>query len=37
MIATGYSIKPEHWDEKKRWVKRACPKFIILPQNRTAV
>lgn len=27
LIATGYNIKPEHWDEKKRWIKRACPKF----------
>lgn len=27
LIATGYSIKPEHWDDKKKWIKRACPKF----------
>lgn len=27
LLATGYSIKPIYWDEKKRWVKRACPKF----------
>jgi integrase len=27
LIATGYSIKPDHWDDKKKWVKRACPKF----------
>jgi len=27
LISTGYNIKPEHWDEKKRWVKRACPQF----------
>lgn len=27
LIATGYSIKPEHWDSKKRWIKRACPQF----------
>lgn len=20
-------IKPEHWDSKKRWIKRACPEF----------
>ncbi|MDL2306340.1 hypothetical protein LJC72_13570 [Bacteroides sp. OttesenSCG-928-D19] len=27
LIATGYNIKPDHWDEKKRWVKRACSQF----------
>jgi integrase len=27
LIATGYSIKPAHWDDKKKWVKRACPQF----------
>jgi integrase len=27
LISTGYNIKPDHWDEKKRWVKRACPQF----------
>ncbi len=27
MIATGYTIKPEHWDNKKKWIKRACPQF----------
>ncbi|KAA6304415.1 Tyrosine recombinase XerC, partial [termite gut metagenome] len=26
-ISTGYNIKPEHWDAKKKWVKRACPQF----------
>lgn len=27
LISTGYTIKPDHWDDKKRWVKRACPEF----------
>lgn len=27
LIATGYNIKPEHWDSKKKWIKRACPQF----------
>ena len=27
LIATGYDIKPDHWDNKKKWIKRACPKF----------
>lgn len=27
LIATGYSIKPEHWDSKKKWIKRACSQF----------
>ena len=27
LISTGYSIKPDHWDDKKKWVKRACPQF----------
>ena len=27
LIATGYSIKPVHWDDKRKWVKRACPQF----------
>ena len=26
-ISTGYNIKPEHWDTKKRWIKRACPNY----------
>ncbi|MFI3303987.1 MAG: site-specific integrase [Rikenellaceae bacterium] len=25
LIAIGYSIKPEHWDEKRTCVKKACP------------
>lgn len=27
LISTGYNIKPEHWDVKKRWIKRACPNY----------
>jgi len=27
LISTGYSIKPEHWDAKKKWIKRACPHY----------
>ncbi|MEA4949482.1 MAG: phage integrase SAM-like domain-containing protein, partial [Petrimonas sp.] len=27
LISTGYNIKPDHWDEKKRWIKRACSQF----------
>ena len=27
LISTGYRIKPEHWDKKKKWIKRACPNF----------
>lgn len=27
LISTGYNIKPDHWDDKKRWIKRACPEF----------
>ncbi|MDL2224000.1 site-specific integrase [Bacteroidales bacterium OttesenSCG-928-M06] len=27
LIATGYSIKYDHWDEKKKCVKRACPEY----------
>ena len=27
LISTGYSIKPVHWDDKKKWIKRACPQF----------
>lgn len=26
-ISTGFNIKPEHWDEKKTWIKRACPQY----------
>lgn len=25
LISTGHSIKPQYWDEKKKWIKRACP------------
>lgn len=27
LIATSYNIKPEHWDAKKKWIKRASPEF----------
>lgn len=27
LIATGYSIKPVYWDDKKKWIKRASPEF----------
>lgn len=27
LIATGYSIKPIYWDDKKKWIKRASPEF----------
>ena len=27
LIATGFNINPEHWDNKKKWIKRACPQF----------
>gem|GEM_PF-5038988 len=27
LIATGCNIRPDHRDDKKRWVKRACPQF----------
>lgn len=27
LISTGYNIKPEYWDAKKRWIKRACPQY----------
>lgn len=27
LIATGYSIKFDHWDDKKKCVKRACPEY----------
>lgn len=36
LIATGYNIKPEHWDSKKKWIKRAYPQFedidLVLPR-----
>ena len=27
LISTGYSIKPEHWNAKKKWIKRSCPNY----------
>ena len=27
LIPTGYSIKPEYWNIKKKWIKRACPEY----------
>lgn len=27
LISTGYKIKPEYWNIKKRWIKRACPDY----------
>jgi integrase len=27
LISTGYNIKLEHWDEKRKWIKRACSHY----------
>ena len=27
LIATGFDINPEHWDSKKKWIKRASPEY----------
>lgn len=27
LISTGYNIKPEYWNTKKKWIKRACPGY----------
>lgn len=37
LISTGYNIKPEHWDEKNRWVKRACPQFDEIDSALTKI
>jgi hypothetical protein len=37
LISTGYSIKPDHWDDKKKWVKRACPQFEEIDSLLTKV
>jgi integrase len=37
LIATGYSIKPIHWDDKKKWVKRACPEFDDIDSALTKI
>lgn len=37
LISTGYNIKPDHWDDKKRWIKRACPKFEEIDSALTKI
>lgn len=37
LISTGYNIKPEHWDDKKRWIKRACPEFEEIDSALTKI
>ncbi len=37
LIATGYSIKPIHWDEKKKWIKRASPKYDEIDKVLTKI
>ncbi|MFV0398118.1 MAG: tyrosine-type recombinase/integrase [Bacteroidales bacterium] len=37
LISTGYNIKPDHWDDKKRWIKRACPEFEEIDSALTRI
>ena len=37
LISTGYNIKPEHWDDKKRWVKRACSQIDDIDSALTKI
>lgn len=37
LISTGYTIKPDHWDDKKRWIKRACPEFEEIDSALTKI
>ncbi|NDW12671.1 site-specific integrase [Bacteroides sp. 214] len=37
LISTGYNIKPDHWDDKKRWIKRACPEFEEIDSALTKI
>lgn len=37
LISTGYVIKPDHWDDKKRWIKRACSKFEDIDSALTKI
>ena len=37
LISTGYSIKPIYWDEKRKWVKRACPQFEEIDSMLTKI
>ena len=36
-ISTGYNIKPEHWDAKKKWIKRACPHYDEIDSTLTKI
>lgn len=27
LISTGYNIRPEYWNPKKKWIKRICPDY----------
>ncbi|MFR9546868.1 MAG: site-specific integrase, partial [Rikenellaceae bacterium] len=37
MIATGYSIKPEHWDEKRACVKKISPQAELINDTLTKI
>ncbi|MFI3164593.1 MAG: site-specific integrase [Rikenellaceae bacterium] len=37
MIATGYSIKPEHWDEKRACVKKVSPQAELINDTLTKI
>ena len=37
LIATGFNINPEHWDNKKKWIKRACPQFVEIDLALTKI
>jgi len=37
LISTGYSIKPIHWDDKKKLVKRACPDYEDINDTLTRI
>ena len=37
LIKIGFSIKPEHWDDKKKWIKKASPKFEEIDATLTKI
>lgn len=37
LISTGYTVKPIHWDDMKKWVRRACPQFEEIDSSLTKI
>ncbi|MCC8143568.1 MAG: site-specific integrase [Tannerellaceae bacterium] len=37
LIATGFSVDPKYWDEKRCWIKKACPQYDEIDMALTKI